>query len=146
MTTIACNKDMMAADSQYTSGSLAHTGCKIFKINGDIAAFAGDQQSGLSFIDWLKGGDKPELPLEDFEALVLTKAGKIIYYGDKLKSVPILEKYTSIGSGCHIAIGSLMEGASPETAVKNACKRDVYSGGPIKVIKRVINKKGKYDD
>ena len=137
MTTIACNKFTMAADSQFTSGNLVTTGQKIFKVKGDIVAFAGDQQSGIAFIDWLNGGDKPELPLEDFEALVLTKVGQIVYYGHLLKSYIIKEANYSIGSGSHIAIGSMMEGATPDKAVRNACKKDAYSSGPVKVLNRV---------
>ena len=133
----------MAADCQFTSGNLTTHGCKIFRVKEDIAAFAGDQQSGLLFVDWLNGGDKPELPLEDFEAIVLTKAGKMIYYGDKLKPAPVTESHVAIGSGSHLAIGAMMEGASPEKAVKIACKRDAYSSGPVKAYNRKIIKKVK---
>jgi len=137
MTTVACNKFTMAADSQFTDGNLVTRGCKIFKVKEDIVAYAGDQQSGIAFIDWLEGGDKPELPLDDFEALVLTKAGKIVYYGHLLKSYVITEPYYAIGSGAHIAVGSIMEGATPDKAVRNACKKDTYSGGPVKVLHRI---------
>lgn len=136
MTTIACNKETMAADSQFTEGHLTSHGRKIFQVKGDIAAFAGDQEVGLEFIEWLNGGDKPELPLEDFEGLVLTKEGKMIYYGCKLRPAPVTESHTAIGSGSHLAIGALMQGATPEAAVRIACKRDAYSSGPVKVFHR----------
>ncbi len=143
MTTVACNKDSMAADSQFTSGTLITHSRKIHKIKEDIVAYAGSQQSGVAFIDWLNGGDKPDVPLDDFEAIVLTKSGMMLYYGEQLKVTSVTEPFIAIGSGSHIAIGSMMEGATPNKAVRNACKMDAYSSGPIKVFNRKIVKKGK---
>lgn len=41
----------------------------------------------------------------------------------------------AIGSGAPYAYGALDAGLSPEIAVKSACKRDLYCGGPIRMEK-----------
>lgn len=133
MTTIAVNKKSMAADSQFTHQNLITRGDKIFKLGDDIIGYCGDVESGTSFIDWKKGGEKPAELEEDFEAFVLSKSGQITWYGSKMIALPIKEKFTAIGSGSHLAIGAMYAGLSPEEAVKIACKVDTFSCLPVKV-------------
>lgn len=142
MTTIAVSRTGMAADSQFTFQGLVTKGAKIFKVGSDIIGFCGDVESGIAFVEWKKGGEKPADIDEDFEAYVLTGDGKIFWYGQKLIPVPVKEKFAALGSGSHIAIGSMMEGATPEKAVRNACKVDTGSCLPV-VAHNLNNRKKK---
>ena len=129
----------MAADSQFTHQNLITKGDKIFQVGDDIIGYAGDVEAGVAFIEWKKGGEKPVELDEDFEAIVLSKSGKITWYGPKLLPIVIKEKFTALGSGSHLAIGAMYRGASPEEAVKIACKVDTGSCLPV----NVFNIKGK---
>ena len=138
MTIICCSRTEMAADSQISDGDLARKCEKIHKINGEIIGFAGEAQDGLAFIDWFRKGkpdDKPELS-DDFSGVMLTKSGQILEYESKLYPRKVLEKTYAIGNGSHVAIGAMEMGASPEQAVKIACKWIDGCKLPVKVVKR----------
>lgn len=136
MTTIAMNKDMMAGDSQVTSGNRKSRTQKIHKVDGDIIGFCGGLEDGLLFVDWYKHkGDKPPID-EDFGALVLTKSGEMYEYGSKLVKAEIKEPFASIGSGSDIAIGAMEMGANPRDAVKIAAKWDAFTKCPVKTLRR----------
>lgn len=123
----------MAADSMTTAqGGIKTKDTKLVKVNGDIIGAAGDSQDGLAFIEWYKNqdGDLPE-GLDDFEALVLTKEGDILWYGNRLIPERIEEDYYCIGSGSHVAIGAMEHGATPAQAVATACRKTTGSGFPV---------------
>lgn len=141
MTTIAINKTSIAADSQFTHQNLITKGDKLFRVGDDIIGFAGAVEAGIAFVDWKKGGEKPVELDEDFEAFVLSKDGRITWYGSKMVPIPVKEKFTAIGSGSHLAIGAMYAGLSPEEAVKIACKVDTGSCLPVKVFKLKRGKK-----
>lgn len=136
MTTIACNRELMAADSQVTRGTISAACQKIWKVNGDILGTCGTYEIGLQFVKWYEAkGAAPELwdsSAEDFTALVLTAKGGIFEYGPKLMPIEVMEKFHAVGSGCEIAIGAMEAGADPIQAVKIACKRDSGSGGKVR--------------
>ena len=137
MTTIVANKKMMAADTMTTAqDGLKTKDTKLFEVNGDIIGTAGDSQDGLAFINWYKDQtqEKPE-DLDDFEAMVLTKEGELIYYGDRLLPDIIQDSYYCIGSGSHVAVGAMEHGASPAEAVATACRKTTGSGFPVQIMK-----------
>ena len=134
MTTIAVNSECMASDSQSTHNGLICKEVKIFKTNNGIVGMAGDSQEGLAFLEWFRGGDKPDDIGEEFEAIVLTPLGKILWYGRKLIPEKVTSPYYSIGSGSHVAIGALAMGASPKEAVTIAAKWTHESCLPVKVL------------
>lgn len=130
------NKEVMAADSQVTSGNRKSHTLKIYKVDGDIIGFCGGLEDGLLFVDWYKHkGDKPSME-EDFGALVLCKDGTMFEYGSKLVKSEIKEPFASIGSGSDIAIGAMEMGADPKQAVKIAAKWDAYTKAPVKLLRR----------
>lgn len=132
----------MAADSQFTHQGLITKGTKIFRVGDDIIGFCGEVASGLSFVEWKRGKvDKPVDLDDDFEALVLSKNGKLTYYGAKLVVMPVTEPFSAVGSGSHLAIGAMHQGATPEEAVKIACKVDTNSCLPVKTIRIKKEKK-----
>lgn len=136
MTTIACNKDVMAADSQATASNRSSKVIKIFRVNGDIIGYSGTAEDGLIFAEWYKNKTSPPELDSDFGALVLTGDGTIYEYGSKLMKMEVLEDFYAIGSGSDIAMGAMSAGADPKQAVKIAARFDVYTGEPVKTFKR----------
>lgn len=142
MTTVVIDKTSIAADSQFSYIGLCTKGDKLFEVGDDIIGFSGPVESGLAFVEWKKGALEKPLELDDdFEALVLSKGGKMVYYGSKMIPIPIKEKFSAIGSGSHLAIGAMHAGLSPEDAVKIACKVDIGSCLPVKVFNLKRGKK-----
>jgi hypothetical protein len=135
MTTIACNHEMIAADSQSTHNGLICKEIKIFRTNNGLVGMAGDSQEGLAFLNWFNGGDKPDVG-EEFEAIALTPKGDILWYGHRLIPEKITSPYYAIGSGSHVAIGAMCMGASPKEAVQHACKWTHESCLPVKTLSR----------
>ncbi len=85
VSTIAANRNEMAADSQSTAGSTKSRTPrpKFQRINGDLVAAVGSTDIIPRFFEWYKKGrpedDKPDLG-DSFEALVLTPEGLFQYY------------------------------------------------------------------
>ena len=129
MTTIACTKKSMSADSQATSGASASSTTKIFKGKDYIVGYAGTESAGRKFVSWLKDRETDKPSLSDFEALVLHYDGRMEYWDDNMFPIEIRDPYYAIGSGADFASGALFHGHSTEEAVKAASKHDVYTGG-----------------
>jgi ATP-dependent protease HslVU (ClpYQ) peptidase subunit len=137
MTTIATDGETMAGDGLMTgNGAIFSTEeQKVRQLkDGTLVGCCGNSYNAPAFIEWLEGGEKPELS-EDFEALVLLPDGTCRGYDHKLRwiSLPLPQ---ATGSGQDFALGAMAVGASPEEAVKAACERSVNSGGKITVLSR----------
>lgn len=136
MTTIAANREVMAADSKCTVDSVSFHTPKIFRKKGALIATAGDCGPGNRFLEWYgsRRKKKPDIGAdEDFEALVLTAKG-LIYYGKDFEPVPIASGVFAIGSGSVAALTAMkVYGATPEQAVEAACVIDEYTEGPVQV-------------
>lgn len=133
MTTIAANREVIAADSKCTVGSVAFQTPKIIRKGKALIATAGDCGPGNRFVEWYgTRRKKPKLEAdEDFEALVLTAKG-LVYYGEDFEPVPIADGLFAIGSGAVAALTAMkVYGASPLEAVEAACKIDQYTEGPV---------------
>ena len=137
MSTIAANRNEMAADSQSTAGATRSRTPrpKVQRINGHLVAAVGKTDVIPAFFDWYRKGcpedDKPELG-ESFEALTLTSQGLFQYY-DRLEPIGIVEDFWAIGQGSDVALGAMAAGASPERAVEIACELNIYTGPPVLV-------------
>lgn len=132
MTTIAVNKEMMAADTLCDLNGLKTRCNKIFRKGDGIIGTAGDSQEGMEFVEWYgTDGERPEFG-EDFEAIVLTDKG-MFWYGKKGIAEKIEEEYFAIGAGSHIAISYMDHNATPAQAVYAACMRTVGSEPPIQI-------------
>jgi hypothetical protein len=135
MTTIASNREVMAADSKCTVDSVSFQTPKIFRKKAALIATAGDVGPGNRFIEWYGTRRKrPEVKDdEDFEALVLTPKG-LVYYGKDFEPVPIADGVFAIGSGSVAALTAMkVYGATPQQAVEAACVIDEYTEGPVQV-------------
>lgn len=141
MTTIAYRNGIMAADTQVSTGDV--NDCFITKLaknkKGDIAGAGGPLGYKYKFLKWFKSGEKGKPPScvdesAGFEGVIVRKSGKIEIYDQEVKST-IRCNYYAFGSGNHLALGAMANGATAKQAVKAAIKHDVYSGGKITKLK-----------
>ena len=134
MTTIACNHEMMAADSQVTDGNIKEKCIKIFKVNGDIIGIAGSYSEGLAFVRWWSDKEKEKPSFSETEAIVLKPDGTIERWDGAFYPMAV-KGFQAIGSGSNFALGAMEMGADPKKAVQVACKYDCYSCPPVRVKK-----------
>lgn len=129
----------MAADTRSTDDSY-HPGIvrceKLFRVDGDIIATAGEDAPGMVFVDWYpkRKTRKPPSKLidggADFCCLVLTKEG--LFWWDKwCRPNKVLHDFYALGSGGAYAMGAMDRGATASEAVESAMKYDCYTGGDI---------------
>ena len=130
MTTIAANREMIAADSQAWDGIKSE--CIKIQVahNGDLVGIAGALRDLYRFMHWYKERDE-EIDTSDSTFLVLTKQGKLFTYESGI-AIPIREPFYAIGSGAQAAMGIMYDGGNPIKAVKIACKVDNQSGGKVR--------------
>jgi ATP-dependent protease HslVU (ClpYQ) peptidase subunit len=138
VTTIATDGRSMAGDG------LVHDHCdvivntahrKVHRLqDGRLAGGAGNSFDVTAWVGWLNGGKTADCPIESdrFSGLILNTDGSVLWVDHKgreeLSPVPC-----SVGSGQDLAYGAMEAGASPEEAVRIACRRDIFSGGTITV-------------
>jgi hypothetical protein len=145
VTTIAYRDGVMAADTRGTDDSY-HPGIykceKLFRVDGDIIATAGEDTTGMLFVDWYgskKLGRRAKPPARlvegeaDFCCLVLTKDG-LFWYDKWCRPNKILDEFYAIGSGGAYAMGAMAHGATAEEAVRTAMRWDPYTGGDVQTM------------
>ncbi len=137
MTTMAWDGEMLAVDSQATSGCGTKTmtdKLRVGKWSGMDAAYAGtgSRAEADEIADWLFGtGDKPTLDDDGTHGLLVTYQKAYFIEGKRCRIIPVIDRFHALGSGRESALGALHEGANAERAVTIACQVDAYSGGPI---------------
>lgn len=142
MTTIICDGRFMIGDGYITSnGTMLSDNCiKVHELkDGRIIGFGGNTYNWKEVLDYYDGS-RSEWPYcsDDFTALLMDTNGRVYSIDEKGRSwerpVP-----AAVGSGRSFALGALDAGADIESAMKAACKRDIYSGGiPTKLQRHVI--------
>lgn len=141
MTTVLADARLgvMVSDSCVTGGDRVWSGAKVFRVRGHLLGFAGDIAARTRFLAWWKRGGK-EADAETFkggQALVMTPAGKLIFYeGDDLP-VDIPGGREAIGTGGKAAIAAYdaLGWEDPKKAVAVACRYDSASRLPVRVYK-----------
>jgi ATP-dependent HslUV protease subunit HslV len=139
VTTIATDGKTMAADglSQDRGGLVCSLSVqKVRRLrDGRLFGLAGCPYDLDRVEAWLnEGGEFPKLHADSVDLIVLEKDGRAFCYGtDGGRSEQMLP--AGGGSGVDIAIGAMEAGASPEEAVRIACKRHAGSGGKVTVMK-----------
>ena len=138
MTTIAWDGKILAVDSQCTVNDVV-VSCDQQKLFLDVGpyravAITGSLQEMTLFVKWLDSHEdsaQPELRNGGVAACVCNN-GILWTYLSQHKGNPYPEygMFTS-GTGYEIALGAMEAGVDAITAVKIACKRDVYTGGRI---------------
>lgn len=146
MTTIACNRQELAADSCYTHDDIGiGTGqfatLKIHRIGRSIFGMRGDNTVGqVQALQWIADGRRPsrrpEIPAKaDWHLLELSPDG-IYLWDQSLDREVVLERTFAIGSGAKVALYCMRElRMTPLKAVEEAAKVDAYTRGPFIVEK-----------
>lgn len=142
MTTVAWRDGVLAADTLITENDRR---CgftrKIGRIGSVMWAATGCLIHQVAFNDWMRGGmSGPVPPMKTPEGASSTV---ILIAGDRLLTfdehgadhMPLPDRY-AVGSGAALALGAMAAGATAEQAVAAAIEHDIYSGGPITVVRR----------
>ena len=136
MTTIVCNREIMAADSRRTSGSFAYLSTpKITRVGNDLVGTCGSAADGEKFIEWYRDQTKKKPKLKDFQAIVLTGEGAIFEVWEDLTFLEVIEPFFAVGSGREFAMGAMAMKDNPRKAIEIACKYDKNSGLPVQLEK-----------
>jgi ATP-dependent protease HslVU (ClpYQ) peptidase subunit len=129
MTTCTWDGKRLSADTRSITGStIDQAACqKIFQRKGIYCALAGDIAEAIIVIDYLLGKEvePPELPVGDFQIILVSKT-RCEYYYNSLNPSP-LESPSAIGSGADYALSAMLCGKSGSKAVTIAAKLDPYT-------------------
>jgi ATP-dependent protease HslVU (ClpYQ) peptidase subunit len=139
MTTIAYRDGILAADGRVSDGHLIITDTckKISRLSdGSLFALAGDDVQELRLIEWLEDGEDGLPPQgKDFTAILVDTDGLLHTFagvGDRF--VPWYDTaFAAFGSGADIAYGAMEMGASAESAVRCAMRRNTTTGGEVQI-------------
>ena len=135
MTTIAYREGVLCADTQVTSGTvISGVFEKAVRLPcGGVAAAMGCLEDIFAFQEWLaERGERPTLDEGTFCGIYVAPNGQAFEYYNKLVRTPVFSPYWACGSGNAFALAAMAMGASAEEV---ACKLDVYSSGPLTVLR-----------
>ena len=142
MTTIACNREIMAGDSLVTCSELTnYRAKKLFRIGGAIFGVSGDNKAIAKFVLWQQSSDKLDRPtFDEFEDLaVLELRGDGIYLWDTdlfPERIEDEQQNYAVGSGNCLALYCMRElDHSPEKAIAETCKIDTMCAPPVRWMK-----------
>jgi len=143
MTTVAYNsrERMMAADSSAIDrGTHVVVATKMWRAGGGLIGMAGTILHFEPFVRWIMntdGDDTDAYPRGDFDAIVVSPAGRISLYEGGGPD-PIVWRgapYVAIGSGGPLALVAMDAGADVRKAVRLAVARDTNSKPPVRVMR-----------
>lgn len=139
MTIIVATCDRLVADSRLVGGEgCYHTVCKIFRRKKDRALFAtaGDSRLTDRFERALRAGKEPAPPdaesEEEFEAAILARDG-LILVDSNFAHFQVSEGVVILGAAWKVAKSWILNGATPEDAVRRVIEVDEGCGFPIVV-------------
>lgn len=134
MTTIIATREAIYADTLCAHSVPFHFK-KIVRIGNSIFAGAGTWTHIDRFMEWRRGGEKPEYPPDaDFDVIELNKNG-IWMHDQDLYPFRIKEKVYAIGTGAEYAMGAISMGATPKQALQIAAKYDPDTQLPIDIMR-----------
>ena len=143
MTTIACDRTTMAADSLVTcSGSRNCQTAKIWRHHRSIFGACGDCPAIAKFRRWVEAGmPQTEVPTFDDDAdlgvLELRPDGIYIWdvglFPDRLEDAEQNYATGSIGAGVALYAMRVLN-MSPADAMREACRVDTESGAPVRYL------------
>lgn len=138
MTTIACNRDVMAADSRLNDTDVISPCQKVWVFPGMLVGTAGASTAAGPALDWFRNGmpaNRPDIPKPgSARFLVLNREG-IFWCDGALYLEPVKRGFHAIGSGAGPALALMIKGCSPQEAVDITCDVDINSGRPVRVYK-----------
>ena len=148
MTTIAANRERMAADTWISYAPSFEGKPKIWVAKHSIWGAGGPSHACNSFKLWTLGlGKKPKFrdpdsedEDEDSESSVKLEVlqlhyrdGLFLWANDNLPDA-IAESHYAIGSGAGLALGAMDMGATPEQAIAVAARHDSGTREPINIL------------
>jgi len=144
MTTVACTRDVMAADSMAASSEGAATVTKLRKLRvgplaGSLVGMTGDLAAGVKAIQWLEEKHRTA-SFKDVSLLLVRPNGSIWCYDGSEIPYSVSGSLCAIGTGAMAALGAFYQQKrsrlplSPADAVRCAIRADAGSGGRVRVI------------
>ena len=141
MTTIAANRECIAADTRVTTGSSFYHAPKLFRIGTSIIGTAGDGFACLAFVEWFRSPRRnPHVLQKIFQDhdrdsiwIVELNPGGILFWNGWGYPERILDDFFAVGSGGQAALEAMRHGLTPEEAVLRATAHDECSGAPVQV-------------
>ena len=106
----------------------------------NLAVYAATGDIGLctKVARWLRvGGEKPVIPENDHESSfgIVVSAGRNCYgVGGEMEIVPVYSVPHADGGGHQVVLGAMLAGASAPEAVRLACTRTSWGGGPVEFV------------
>ena len=141
MTVIACNLEMMAADTLCHEDDSSHYFAAKMTLLKDGSIIGGAGNHPEIVMDWIDRGkplnDKPSFDYEkdNFSILHLTDDG-IFLYNNSLIGFRLKEKNYAVGCGCDVALYCMrVLKMTPDLAVKESTKINLFCGGDVDVFK-----------
>lgn len=141
MTTIAANRECLAADTRVVNGSSYYHAPKIFRIGNSLLGTAGDGFACLAFVEWFKSPRRnpqtlhkmfAELDRDAIWIVELNPSGIHFWNGWGYPET-IMDECFAVGTGGMAALEAMRSGKTPEEAVSRALAHDENSGPPIQV-------------
>lgn len=137
MTTIVCDKSVMACDSRCVVGDTHFPSQKVWVLPGMIVGVAGSGRAMSRTLQWMIDGmpkTKPEIEKGNCMLLVLNRDG-IFVVDETCFMEPVKRGFHAVGTGSGPALAAMMCGKSPSEAAEIACQIDPSSGGPVRIYK-----------
>lgn len=141
MTTIAVNRECIAADTRVINGGPFYHAPKLFRVGQSILGTAGDGFGCLAFVEWFKSPRRNPATLHkmfveydrnDVLIAELNPGGIYLWNGWGYPE-RINDPMYAIGSGSMAALEAMRNGATPEDSIKRAQAHDEATGAPVQV-------------
>lgn len=141
MTTVAVNRECIAADTRVITGGSYYHAPKLFRIGQSILGTAGDGFACLAFVEWFKSPRRNPGVLHkmfaehDRDSIIVAElnAGGIYLWNGWGFAERLNDPYYAIGSGSMAALEAMRHGLDPEEAVRCATAHDESTGSPIQI-------------
>lgn len=134
MTTVVASREWIAADSMIGSEPPVSTE-KIVRKDGRLFSGAGQWTDVLQVIDYLCGGDEPDLQERDAVDVVMVADDGIWVCNGALVKFRVTDERIAIGSGSAYATGAMDAGADVLRALEIAAQRDPATRGPFRLVR-----------
>jgi hypothetical protein len=146
LTTIACNRESLYGDLQYTNnvnGNKWKGKTKVFKFKAHeltypecdfIVGFCGTASDVAEISTYFEFPEMfSKLPKgRGASGLILTENRDIFIFDHYSSWLAVAEPFLAVGSGASYAVGAMAAGATPREAVRIASKSDAYTGMGVK--------------
>lgn len=140
MTTLAANRECIAADTRVVTGSSYYHATKLFRVGTSLLGTAGEGFPCLAFVEWFKSPKRNPQVLHkifgDVEArdgiwIVELNPGGIHFWNGWGYRETILDDFFAVGTGGQAALEAMRHGLTPEQAIHRAIGHDENTGQPV---------------